>query len=210
MYALDPAGPGFENGNILSKILKWNPFKGKAFPMVSREDAKYVQIIHTSAGSYGIVESRGHADFFPNAGVHQYGCELEFLSDVCSHRRSWLYYQESVKNPSSFSALKCESFSVFQSGNCKGNEQVFMGFSNDTSARGNFYLITHSNPYQTSLGINGIEFEMLHVIKNTSIELRDRAMVNFKIDQVTGSGSETAHICSLITALTVAVFIISF
>lgn len=173
LYALDPAAPAFETNNTLSRALDWASPWNTEFPMISRDDAEYVQIIHTSAGTYGVIESRGHVDFFPNSGAHQHGCDLEITDDVCSHRRAWLYYQESVKNLNTFSAVICESYEVFKSGACKRNERAFMGLSNDTSARGNFYLITHSNPYHTSLGENGIEYKKLIVITENGMEEHD-------------------------------------
>lgn len=141
-------------------------FQKSDFGMISTSDAKYVQIIHTSAGSYGIRASRGHVDFFPNAGFNQAGCDLELLGtrDVCSHRRAWLYYQESVRNPNAFIALKCLSYDHFTKGECK-NETTFMGFSSDTEVRGNFYLVTHPNPFGTmSLGNDGLEAKNMRII----------------------------------------------
>lgn len=195
LYALDPAAPAFETNNTLSKALEWASPWNTDFPMISRDDAEYVQVIHTSAGTYGIIESRGHVDFFPNSGSNQHGCDLEITDDVCSHRRAWLYYQESVKVLNTFSAVKCESYEKFKSGACKGHERSFMGFSHNTSARGNFYLITHSNPYHTSLGENGIEYKKLIVItENGTLEQDEIAMgiFDFINDEIfeDDSGSE--------------------
>lgn len=134
--------------------------------MISSSDARYVQIIHTSAGSYGIASNRGHVDFFPNAGFNQAGCDLEFpgLRDVCSHRRAWLYYQESVRNPNAFIAIKCVSYENFIKRECE-NETAFMGFSSDTEVKGNFYLMTHPNPFgSVSLGKEGLEFKKMRII----------------------------------------------
>lgn len=166
LFALDPAAPGFEKDNLLSTIYGWVTFQKSEFEMISTTDAKYVQIIHTSAGSYGIEESRGHVDFFPNSGSNQMGCELEFpgTRDVCSHRRAWLYYQESVRNPDAFIALKCNSYDHFTRGKCN-NQTTFMGFSNNTEIRGNFYLVTHPNPFgTTSLGNDGLTIQKMRII----------------------------------------------
>jgi pimeloyl-ACP methyl ester carboxylesterase len=106
LFALDPAAPGFESGNFFSQIYNLITFQSVEFSMISPDDAKYVQIIHTNAGKYGIEASRGHVDFFPNSGEHQSGCDLEFQDDVCSHRRAWHYYQASEeKNLITFSNL---------------------------------------------------------------------------------------------------------
>lgn len=59
---LDPARPGFEVGQVQNEGLK-------------KEDAKFVDVIHTSGGSAGCFHSMGHADFFPNGGSPpQPGC----------------------------------------------------------------------------------------------------------------------------------------
>lgn len=179
LYALDPAAPAFEKDNTLSKALEWAVPWSTEFPMISRDDAEFVQVIHTSSGTYGIIESRGHIDFFPNSGSNQHGCDLDTFDDICSHRRAWLYYQESVKNLNTFTAVKCDSYEDFKSGACKGNEKAFMGYSDDTSKRGNFYLATHSNPYQTSLGENGTELKKLIIITENGTEEVDNVSMGF-------------------------------
>jgi hypothetical protein len=58
---LDPAGPFF---NILE-------------PRLSNSDARFVDIIHTDYGFYGIAATTGTVDFFPNNGHRvQAGCPL--------------------------------------------------------------------------------------------------------------------------------------
>lgn len=43
---------------------------------LSKDDAQFVDIIHTDAKKYGIFASIGHIDFFPNGGQRlQPGCE---------------------------------------------------------------------------------------------------------------------------------------
>lgn len=68
MFAgLDPAGPLFY---ILNSRL-------------TRNDADFVDVIHTDAGFYGIALYSGHVDFYPNGGHRpQPGCVLfgPFLS----------------------------------------------------------------------------------------------------------------------------------
>lgn len=41
-------------------------FFGGSFDSISSFDASYVQLIHSNAGYFGISQSRGHVDFFPN------------------------------------------------------------------------------------------------------------------------------------------------
>lgn len=61
---LDAARPSFEILNILG-------LKG-----LGKSDAKFVDVIHTSAGFEGYKKAIGHADFYPNGGgPPQPGCE---------------------------------------------------------------------------------------------------------------------------------------
>jgi len=58
---LDPARPGFELYDVA--------------PSLSKDDAQFVDVIHTTAGTLGIKESIGHVDFYPNGGYAiQPGC----------------------------------------------------------------------------------------------------------------------------------------
>ncbi|XP_053611601.1 pancreatic lipase-related protein 2-like [Plodia interpunctella] len=68
---LDPAGP----------LWHFNSYR------ITKEDAKYVEIIHTNAGfsSLGIVWDVGHVDFYPNGGYSQPGCDTQ----LCNHHRAW-------------------------------------------------------------------------------------------------------------------------
>lgn len=63
---LDPAGPGFENSDWENKPL-------------NSANARFVDVIHTSAGYFGYLGPIGHADFYPNlGGVPQPECEYAF------------------------------------------------------------------------------------------------------------------------------------
>lgn len=60
---LDPALPGFELPLIAPQHL-------------NRNDAKFVDIIHTNIGYAGYETPLGHADFYPNGGGPlQPGCD---------------------------------------------------------------------------------------------------------------------------------------
>lgn len=64
--ALDPALPTF--------------YPALGTPCVNKNDAKFVDIIHTDAWLYGIPISTGHADFWPNSGkTLQPGCPRRSL-----------------------------------------------------------------------------------------------------------------------------------
>jgi pancreatic triacylglycerol lipase len=61
--ALDPALPLFYPKVIF-------------FPQhIEADDADFVDVIHTDGGFYGVMESTGSVDFFPNGGTNQVGCD---------------------------------------------------------------------------------------------------------------------------------------
>lgn len=63
---LDPAGPLFEKPLLVKKKKR-----------LVKEDADFVDVIHTCAGMLGFKRALGHADFFPNGGKNiQPGCGL--------------------------------------------------------------------------------------------------------------------------------------
>ncbi|KAK7792032.1 hypothetical protein R5R35_014602 [Gryllus longicercus] len=66
-------------GGLASEVVALDPASDifDAFPLENQldaSDAKFVQVIHTHGGGLGALESRGHADFFPNGGSLQPGC----------------------------------------------------------------------------------------------------------------------------------------
>lgn len=109
------------------------------------------------------------------AGGHeQVGCEDSTMSNSCDHSRSWQMYQESVRNPYSFEAVKCDSFENFKSGSCSSGEKTFMGFGTDEKVRGKFYLRTYRNVFKMSLGSAGLYFNQTNVCYGpTNCQLRD-------------------------------------
>ncbi|KAG5313760.1 LIPHB Lipase, partial [Acromyrmex insinuator] len=120
---LDPAGPLY---NFLQ-------------PHLSLSDARFVDIIHTDYGFYGIARTTGTVDFFPNGGERiQPGCPQhpKFYSkdDFCSHQRSWKFYAESLINESAFLGVQCSSLSHLASGKCNNNTQIIMGYATPSSA----------------------------------------------------------------------------
>jgi hypothetical protein len=57
-----------------------------------------------------------------------------------------------------------------------------MGFTTDTSARGNFYLVTHPNFFQSSLGDEGLEERKMVIIFNDEARDSNEEMSLFSID----------------------------
>lgn len=71
---MDPAAPGFEIFPVTLQKL-------------SKENADFVDVIHTAGGTFGYLESLGHVDFYPNDGTApQPGCDsnwfLEFFGSA--------------------------------------------------------------------------------------------------------------------------------
>uniref|UniRef100_A0A8C4JV52 Triacylglycerol lipase n=1 Tax=Dromaius novaehollandiae TaxID=8790 RepID=A0A8C4JV52_DRONO len=119
---LDPAGPLFQ----------YTPTMVRLDP----SDAKFVDIIHTHAGhllfDFGILQTCGHLDFYPNGGKKMPGCEelqisgnygftkyhVVIISIGCGHKRSLQYYAESIITPNGFVGYLCETYRDFVSGAC--------------------------------------------------------------------------------------------
>ncbi|KAK0172445.1 hypothetical protein PV328_005761 [Microctonus aethiopoides] len=125
---LDPAGPAFESITTISKHL-------------DKEDAIFVDIIHTNTQGIGIGGAIGHADFYVNYGESQPGCGI--LDVECSHGRSWELYVESVANPFGFPASICATWKPTVN-QCTQARNVFMGFAVNQQSRGVFYVETQS------------------------------------------------------------------
>lgn len=76
---LDPASPIFKSQLLLQPNRK-----------LDSSDAIYVDVIHTDgsglfADGFGLLQSLGHADFFPNGGRTQPGCKEGRGAVVVSH-----------------------------------------------------------------------------------------------------------------------------
>ncbi|CAG5087992.1 Oidioi.mRNA.OKI2018_I69.PAR.g11694.t1.cds [Oikopleura dioica] len=83
VVGMDPAGPTFEKTTKEVRI--------------DYTDATFVQIIHTNggdedAGFLGMNAAFGHADFYPNGGVRQPGCN----NFICDHGEAPKMYVDSI------------------------------------------------------------------------------------------------------------------
>ncbi|XP_060851334.1 pancreatic triacylglycerol lipase-like [Rhopalosiphum padi] len=139
---LDPAAPGYETISV-------------HLPHLNKEDAEFVDIIHTSGGTIGFFKSIGHVDFFPNSGTApQPGCYslfklLDFMH--CSHSRSYELYADSVYHKNSLVAVNCSSWEDYKCNKCENNTRAFMGHDALPSVRGNFFLNTKkTSPFSTN------------------------------------------------------------
>lgn len=90
---------------------------------------------------------------------------VDLYLDWCAHRRSWIYYSESVRlaDDKTFDSVQCDSWANFTSNSCyKTDDQVeaFMGIDADPTLRGNYYLQTNAEePF--SRDEQGIIYEQL-------------------------------------------------
>uniref|UniRef100_A0A1I8M3T9 Lipase domain-containing protein n=1 Tax=Musca domestica TaxID=7370 RepID=A0A1I8M3T9_MUSDO len=139
---LDPANPCFNKGQAVSSL--------------SRDDAAFVDIIHTNPGALGKADSLGHVDFYVGGkGAIQPGC-LQFS---CSHLRSVDYYIESVYpgNEGNFMAKRCDSMQSFNGGLCDGPDHP-MGYSTPLDAEGDHYLnVNLQRPYGINAPANAMD-----------------------------------------------------
>ena len=111
------------------------------FKPISKDDAEFVDIIHTDSWIYGSPFSAGTADFWPNGGsTLQPGCpSRDYLTlnhnDFCGHHRSIMFWAESVANKQTktYQSKKCISNTIFNLGWCNQNEVVSMGIDCPTT-----------------------------------------------------------------------------
>ncbi|XP_069837852.1 pancreatic lipase-related protein 2-like [Dendropsophus ebraccatus] len=120
---LDPAQPYFQDA----------PPEVRLDP----SDAILVDAIHTDTTptilnlGYGMSQTVGHLDFFPNGGKRMPGCKKnEVISHVnpddiaptidelaaCNHLRSYMYYTESILTPDGFIGFPSISYDAFTAG----------------------------------------------------------------------------------------------
>lgn len=108
MLGLDPALPFFATLNSDWKL--------------DKSDADFVDVIHTSAGTFGKLEATGHVDFYVNGGSLQPSCQSKKYPPLCSHIMAGLYFAESIRSSvfggTSFIARKCDNVAQYVLGLC--------------------------------------------------------------------------------------------
>lgn len=130
---------------------------------IHKSDAHFVDVIHTTQFSIGIMDllggtqgrvglavDLGHIDFYPNGGGEdgdQPGCSgIEW----CSHNFALLLLEASIEG-CQFIALKCPSWESYVNSknlNCLSSDGTLGYYSDQYRARGRHYLVTSSNPMQ--------------------------------------------------------------
>ncbi|KAF2888653.1 hypothetical protein ILUMI_17520, partial [Ignelater luminosus] len=128
---LDPALPLFWHDDIHTKL--------------DKEDAKFVDIIHTNMLAKGKLETCGDVDFYCNGGMNQPGCDAPDVENVdsCNHARAPAYYAESINSKIGFWGKSCLSWLPRTAENCSTE---IMGFNVSKRARGIYFLDTNAAP----------------------------------------------------------------
>ncbi|RZC38184.1 phospholipase A1, partial [Asbolus verrucosus] len=133
---LDVAAPMFEV-----------PKKRDANSRLNKNDAEFVDIIHTNAGFLGVSDPIGTVDFYvENGGPLQPGCFdilNIFESFACSHYKAFEYYHDSITDKK-FEALACPNSIDYHILMCINNKRIMMGEDTPRNATGTFYLETDS------------------------------------------------------------------
>jgi hypothetical protein len=144
---LDPAAPGF---CLLQDQTR----------RLTLEDAEFVDIIHSDGGDLcnidtsftrtveaivgyqkvGLFEHLGHADFYPNGGSGQPGCDID--NGACSHSRSHQLMRATVNPANTFAGRRSTGWLAFLNDEGPLNETALMGERCTNKARGMYYLKT--------------------------------------------------------------------
>nr|XP_020454646.1 lipase member H [Monopterus albus] len=111
--ALDPAGPQFTGTAPQDRL--------------DKEDAQFVDVLHTDMDALGYREPLGHIDFYANGGADQPGCPKTIFAGgayfKCDHQRSALLFIESLNGTCASTAFPCSSYTNFLDGNCLNCDQ---------------------------------------------------------------------------------------
>lgn len=140
------------NGNIIiPRISPLDPSNPKAhdvfiLPPVRKTNARFVDVIHSSAGETGTSAHSGHADFWPNGGKPiQPGCPTDPNTNTkCSHSKAYAYWAQSVAkiNSTQLLAYRADNYEEFseRQNYLKTQQAIPMGIYCPQSAFGDYYL----------------------------------------------------------------------
>ncbi|XP_055599514.1 inactive pancreatic lipase-related protein 1-like [Uranotaenia lowii] len=116
--------------------------------ILSPNDAQYVEVMYTAAGSLGFDLPLGHSNFFPNGGRSQPGCGID-LSGSCAHSRAHQLYAESISTTIGFRSTRCASLDEINGGACtpSGPDALMGGEPSNRGlgVEGVFRLTTNAN-----------------------------------------------------------------
>ncbi|XP_014285076.1 pancreatic lipase-related protein 2 isoform X4 [Halyomorpha halys] len=149
LTGLDPAGP----------LFKWKIIRNSE---ICKNDATFVDIIHTAMSRFGMRGKCGDVDFYPNGGLcFQPGCKRSYSLSVldskrlCSHWRCWRYFVESLTREDAFLAAAADSWEDFKKGNTR--DVIPMGYCTPPDSSGSYFLQTSDrSPY--GKGEDGLKY----------------------------------------------------
>ncbi|XP_025197451.1 pancreatic lipase-related protein 2-like [Melanaphis sacchari] len=110
---------------------------------INKDDATFVDIIHTNGNSLGLFEPLGHIDFYPNGGKSQLNCKIldKVTGGACSHAKALEYFAYSILTEEVCKAYQCTSWNEYKTGKCsKFVNSTYMGEHVDKKQTGSYYL----------------------------------------------------------------------
>ncbi|CAI6364846.1 unnamed protein product [Macrosiphum euphorbiae] len=110
---------------------------------INKNDATFVDIIHTNGKGLGLIEPLGHIDFYPNGGKKQMNCRIadRVTGGACSHAKAFDYFALSILARKECKALQCTNWSDYEAGECgEFAKSTYMGEHVDKNQTGIYYL----------------------------------------------------------------------
>lgn len=138
IVGLEPAGPLYSLADVKGRL--------------DKSDAKFVEVVHTNAGTLGFEKPIGDVDFYANGGKRQNGCGVDW-NGGCSHARAWLYYSEAIYSEIGFWGRKCLNYESIKSSGCKKKEEprrlfVERPMNESSLVKGVYWFLTNKQgPY---------------------------------------------------------------
>ncbi|KAG8517421.1 Inactive pancreatic lipase-related protein 1 [Galemys pyrenaicus] len=139
---LDPAEPCFEG---TPELVRLDP-----------SDAQFVDVIHTDAGpfipnlGFGMSQTAGHLDFFPNGGVHMPGCNKNILSQIVDIDGIWAGWRYKVSF--TLSGKKVTGHVMVSLFGNKGNSKQYEVFKGKLSPDS-----THSSEFDSDVDVGDVQ-----------------------------------------------------
>lgn len=113
---------------------------------MTKADADFVVVLHTSAGKLGYDGDLGDIDFWANGGSKQPGCGSDTLK-TCAHGRAYEYYAEAIKT-NGFTSRSSSSYKNYESGTYLGKAVALGKVTKSSGVSGDYYFDTNSkSPY---------------------------------------------------------------
>lgn len=109
---------------------------------LSRNDADFVDVVHTNPGALGQAKAVGHIDVYGGGGSPlQPGC----FEVICSHLRAYELYAESVYpgQENNLQVIQCGSVREWEAGSCHG-PAISIGYNVSLLVKGTYYMDTNS------------------------------------------------------------------